>query len=211
MIPRKVPNVLFDESEVEDYGGTVEIKNKLSGFSFSGEYRFYTSSSKDSPRGFYFAPFLKYNKYSMDISAGFDYDATKAEYDDLTPEQQATADKINSDLYRLEVTGNFHGHLRQFGGGVMIGYQWLIADKISIDFNFFGIGVEADAVVFDLSSDAIDVDYEEWSNEIEAEVKDASFYGGDKIQVTAESDKVKVKAPFIMFMPRVGFSIGYAF
>lgn len=205
MVPHELPTFIYDEADVEDYGGTADLQNKISGFSVSGEYRFYTSSSKDAPRGFYVAPFLKYNKYKIETSAGFGYEATVEEYLDLTPEQQETA-TFNGLGYDLDVTGNFDAELRQMGLGLMIGYQWLIADRISIDWTFFGLGVDSYLFEVDISTEEIDVDYQEWGNEIEEEVKEFDYIG-DKTDVTVYSDKVSVKAPFVL--PNFKFAFVY--
>lgn len=209
MIPRGLPTALYDPSEVEDYGGSVNIQNKITGFSVSGEYRFYTSSSKDALRGFYFAPYLKWNKYKIATSTGFEYEASLSEYLDLTPEQQAKAD-YNGSGYDIDVTANFDAGFRQLGIGAMIGYQWLISDRVSIDWNFFGLGIDHTVFNVDISSEDIDVDYTKWGDEIKEEVKDFTIVG-DRIEVEVESDKVKAKAPFLLPNLRMGLTIGVAF
>lgn len=209
VVPNTIPNFIYDESEVEDYGGSVDIKNKLSGFTVSGEYRFYTSSSKDAPRGFYFAPYFKYNKYNAETSAGFDYDLTAEEYNNLEPEQQEVATP-NGLGYTLEVTGDFDANMRQMGGGVMIGYQWLISDVVALDFNFFGLGVDSYLFNFDLSTEDVDVDYTRWGEEIKEELEDFTLIGED-IQVTPEQDRIRVRAPFVLPNIRFSISLGVAF
>lgn len=212
LIPRKVPGVFFDESAVEDYGGTVDIKNRLTGYNLSLELRYYPGS-KGAPKGFYLAPYFKHNSWNALVSADFSYDATQAEYDDLSPAQQETA-VYNSDNgsrpWQLDVTGEFTGKIKQTGGGIMLGYQWLVNDKVSIDFNFFGLGVESDKVILGLKTDAVDVDYTEWEKDIKEGTQDFTQFGDVDIKV--ESDEIKVSlGPILLPSPRFGLSFGYAF
>lgn len=210
LIPRSLPGSLYDVSEVEDYGGTASLQNKIKGFSVSGEYRFYTGSSrKQALRGFYVAPYLKWNKYKIETTANFEYEASQSEYDDFTAEQQAVA-VFNGSGYDIDVAANFDAGFRQLGLGAMIGYQWLIADRVSIDWNFFGLGIDHTVFNVDISSEGIDVDYTKWGKEIEAEVNDFTIVG-DKVKVTVEEDNVNARAPFLLPNLRMGISIGVAF
>lgn len=210
-IPRKLPTVFFDEDAVEDYGGTVDVENRLSGYNFSLELRFYPGE-KEAPRGFYLAPYLKYNRWNALVSTSFDYEATDEEYADLTVAQQKTVTSSgNPDRpHLLEATGEFKGGISQAGGGLMIGYQWVINDQISIDWNFFGLGVESVSSDLTLTTDAVDVDYLEWKAEIEEGTEDFADFAD--VEVEAKSDEINVKfGPFLVPSPRIGFSIGYTF
>jgi len=210
LIPRSLPGTLYDVSEVEDYGGTASLQNRIKGFSVSGEYRFYTGSSrKQSLRGFYFAPYLKWNKYKIETTSNFGYEANLSEYYELTAEQQAAAE-FNGSGYDIDVAANFDAGFRQLGLGAMIGYQWLIADKVSIDWNFFGLGIDHTVFEVDISSEGVDVDYTKWGKEIEEEVKDFTVVG-DKIEVTVEKNSVNAKAPFLLPNLRMSISVGIAF
>jgi hypothetical protein len=70
LVPRQLPNYLYDEQLVEDYGGTIDLVNRITGFAGSLEYRMY-AGKKDTPRGLYFAPYLKFNRYAVSTSASF--------------------------------------------------------------------------------------------------------------------------------------------
>ena len=212
LIPRKVPVAFFDESAVEDYGGTVDIKNRLTGYNLSLELRYYPGS-KGAPRGFYLAPYFKHNSWNALVSADFSYDATQLEYNDLSAAQQETAVYNSSNSARpweLDVTGEFRGKIKQTGGGIMLGYQWLINDQFSIDFNFFGLGVESDKVILNLKTDAVDVDYKEWGTDIEEGTQDFPQFGD--VTVDVDTDEITVKlGPILLPSPRFGLSFGYAF
>ena len=197
LIPRSLPTSLYDASDVEDYGGTIDLSNRITGCSVSGEYRFYTSSSKDAPTGFYFGPYVKWNRYTAETSAGVGYEATPQEFADLTAEQQLTANLNGSGNYDLDVTASFDVSVRQVGLGVTIGYQWVIGEVFTIDWNFFGLGVDSYLFSADITSEDIDIDLNRFGEDIEREVADFDVVG-DKIDVTVESDRIGAEGPFYL-------------
>lgn len=213
LVPRKVPTFFFDEEAVEaEYGGEIEFGSKATGYNLSFELRYYPGS-KGAPRGFYLAPYLKHNHWGINVDAGFRYDVTAVQYADLTTDQQATAVPSADPFkpYTLTATGYYKGAFNQTGGGLMLGYQWLVSDKVSIDWNFFGLGIESDIVKLSLSTDAPDVDYQDWAEELDLATQSNSDFPVDVI-VEVESDEIKIKTSrFILPMPRFGFSVGYAF
>ena len=109
---------------------------RMSGFSVTPEFRFYTSSSKEAPRGFYLAPYLRYQNLTF-----------KGEY----------TKSYTSNDYPLEAkhTGHFNGkgNYSVMAAGCQLGVQWLIADRFSIDWSFFGIGLGSYKLEFTESSD----------------------------------------------------------
>lgn len=76
---------------------------KYSGLGIMPEYRIYPGS-KDAPSGFYFAPFLKYQNFSL-----------KSDYTDLGVPYEAKAS------------------LSGIGGGLIVGNQWLFGDVVALD------------------------------------------------------------------------------
>jgi hypothetical protein len=90
--------------------GTLSEKLTYSGPTIVGEFRYYlTNASKDVPRGFYVAPFVRYGSYTY-----------KYDYNDSDP---------NFSSYNY--TGKYT--VSSIGGGAMLGYQWLIADRVALD------------------------------------------------------------------------------
>ena len=96
------------------YSGFTITKVGIGGFSFLPEYRFYTE--KQAPNGFYVAPYLKFWRAAVSLTGK--NDTTSATY-------------------------GMVGSLNIYGAGVGIGYQWIISDIVSIDWNFLGLGVDA--------------------------------------------------------------------
>ena len=216
LIPRKIPTAFFDEEALEaEYGGRIDLGSKLTGYNLSLELRWYPGS-KGAPRGFYLAPFFKHNSWSVNVTSGFEYDVTQQEYEDeLDAGEKENAypivDGNPAAGYTVATTGQFTGTFKQTGGGLMFGYQWLVSDKVSIDFNFFGLGVESDRVILDLETNARNVDFNEWEAEIQEGSQDFADFGVD-IETEVRTNGIGIKtSSFLLPMPRFGFSVGYAF
>lgn len=220
MIPRKLPWDVVDESVIEDYNAEVEILKKISGYSFSLEYRFYPGSKKEAPFGFYVAPYAKYNSYSLKLTQYFEYMITQEDWDSLSPSQKQNTTFLPSyNMWNVEATGTFVGNFNQAGVGVMFGWQWQLGANLTMDFNILGLGIESDATSLELTADDADIDYREWGADIENKVEeymDGSpivdrFIGG-KVKVFVDPDKVRVETDRI-FLPaaRFSLSIGFSF
>ena len=186
-IPKTLNTIYFPIENSE--GEKVGIKR--TGFSVSPEYRFYTSSKKDAPRGFYVAPYLKYSQTKY-TGGGY-----------INIQQSGTDDPTT---YK----GDVDAFVNCFGGGVQIGYQWLINDKISIDWSFFGLGIDRNVIGVDIIPDDKSTNLEQMANDIEREAGEFPVIG-KKIKADAKDDKVVVKLPFLFPNLRGAISIGYAF
>jgi hypothetical protein len=91
--------------------GTWNTKDSYSGPTIIGEFRYYvTNASKDVPRGFYVAPFARYASYTEKYESSDASDPTNNSYNYT---QKYTTTSI--------------------AGGAMLGYQWLVADRVSLD------------------------------------------------------------------------------
>lgn len=86
---------------------------KVSGFAITPEYRFYLSESKEAMRGFYVAPFVRYQNLTLKD----DYSYTS--YD--------------SNGNPISYNNNAEASLNTFGGGILIGHQWIFKQRFSLD------------------------------------------------------------------------------
>ena len=179
LVPRKLPSFIYDNISEE---GNWDADNKLSGFFIMPEYRFYPTY-KIAPEGFYIAPFLRLNYYTLDISGDFD-----------------------------NVTADIKGKFTGFGGGVQFGMHWVIKERVSIDFYLAGIGLYYDNLSLRFESDDPDVDYNELGNDVEVDVTGIPLIG-EKTEVTVSdnNDYVDAKSSFIFPGFRTGISIGIVF
>lgn len=92
---------------------------KWRGFGITPEYRYYPSGN--GVNGFYLAPFLRYQ--SITISEEFSNDYT-------------TFDS-NGNISTVSLTEESSATLSTFGGGFLIGRQWIFGEHISLD-SFIG-------------------------------------------------------------------------
>ncbi|GGG37748.1 DUF3575 domain-containing protein [Hymenobacter glacieicola] len=89
---------------------TIDDETKISGFAITPEYRFYLSEKHAAPEGFYVGPFLRYQNLNLKTSS--------IEYDPNTGEEYTSTDE---------------GTLNTFGGGVVVGRQWVFKERFALD------------------------------------------------------------------------------
>ena len=84
---------------------------RLRGFALTPEYRRYLSADKNALQGFYLAPFLRYQH--LTLTNDFQQPAADPDGSSTAEQQQAT--------------------LNTYGGGLLIGHQWLFGNWFSVD------------------------------------------------------------------------------
>lgn len=207
-----LPGLLDPDVTPSDYGLPVGITNTISGYNFVPEFRIYLNKH-DNPRGFYFSPYLKFAKYSAVFNQTFNYDFTAAEYDELDDEIQAYIDENNPSLdVNTQLTSSFG----TIGGGIQFGYQLLIAERLSLDFYFLGIGVNQVTIsteVFSPDADALGIDYTVWGDEIESALDDLDGIPllDPDFEIESETNKIVATAKALAPWYRGGLKIGFAF
>lgn len=105
------------------YTGFSVDDTKFTGFGITPEFRKYLSSSKNAPEGFYIAPFLRYQSFNLKVDESGWYDEETGETEDV----------------------NGKATMNTFGGGMLIGGQWVFADRCVLD-TFFGPSYNAGSV-----------------------------------------------------------------
>jgi len=135
----------------------------------------------NAPTGFYLAPYLQFRNLSSGLEG--------------------------------EVDG-YYGDIKfsygNFGGGLLLGAQWLIKDKVSIDWQFFGIGVNRNTVKLRLESNDPSIDFKEFETDIDESLSDVPILG-NKIETTSGDDFGEMKSNFIFPALKGGLSVGIAF
>jgi hypothetical protein len=162
-------------------------KMKISDWSITPEFRWYPGTNKGAPHGFYIAPYLRYSSTSLELPL------------DFTP-----SGGLAPRTYNIE--GNYSG----FGGGVMFGVQWLIKEKVSIDWWILGghygtgsasVSIKDDFTVLPPAQRA----------ELKAEL-DAIEIPAGKISSSITDTEAKIDVTSLpYFGVRSGLTIGYAF
>ena len=113
MPKRSIPFFGTIENIVKDKGAIDILKDvKMNAFSFTPEVRFYFGN--EGMRGFYIAPFLRYDRFSVDIPVDYIY-KDQIEY--------------------VTINGNGDG----FSGGLSFGAQWRLASQWYLDVTFVGL------------------------------------------------------------------------
>ena len=192
---KKIPK--FTQNLVEDIIGNEADKSEESSMEvffkelryttliITPEARYYLSGKKGAPKGLYLGAFLRYSQHSgTSIYPHERSDGSIAEFD---------------------------GELKSnaFGGGLDLGIQWLIKDKISIDWTIIGIGVNKSVLDFRVESENMTP---EDIIDITTEIKD-NYTGGDifTLELTAGNDYVNAVYTGLLPILRFGLSVGYAF
>ena len=88
----------------------------FTGFGVTPEYRFYLSNTKEAMRGFYVGPFLRYQNLELKVG---DTSGSSSEG---------------------------RAELNTFGGGVVVGHQWIFRERFSID-TFLGPSYNGGSIV----------------------------------------------------------------
>lgn len=112
MPKRSIPFFGTVEDIVKDKGAIDILKDvKMNAFSFTPEVRFYLG--KEGMRGFYIAPFLRYDRFSVELPVEYIY---------------------KEQLESVTINGNVDG----FSGGFAIGAQWRVYKDFYLDWMIMG-------------------------------------------------------------------------
>ena len=187
MIPRELP---FKKYFVDNYEELAEndmpdnplTAMKMNGISANFEFRFYPGG--EGPKGLYLAPFFKYTKYSFN-----------AEYVDKTS-------YINEVGYKLD------GSLNLTGGGLLIGYQWLIKERVTVDWWFVGPAVYAGKAVANLKAENMPADDSMY--DVDYSAYDDIPYLGLEVDVKSRTE-AEITTEKLVPGYRFGLSVGFAF
>ena len=181
-------------SSINDNSSSDKVSNDaFSTMSIRAAYRHY-SGHRIQPSGFYFSPYLKYQKMNA------------------TADNQKTGpDPINPNLTK-QYTEKFTIDGNTLNFGIQWGVQALIAKRISLDFYFLGLEAGLLNITATVKSSDINMINEVESN-VRTNVKDLPSFLADKITVKRNgTDQVDVTGSSIPYpWLRGGISIGIAF
>lgn len=161
----------------------------FNGFRITPEYKLYTG--EDGAKGVYFDFWAKFSSYSLDNENYIQ------DYDNISG--NSTSDEFTLD-----------GSITNIGAGVGIGTQWFIKDLISIDILWLGLGYNHSSFKAQYSTDAVDVDWDQWEADAKDESSIYSKIGDPEFEQTEDGLKMTLasKLPIIL---RGGISIGVKF
>lgn len=172
-------SVIESVEDLVNENSSTKMSNELWGWHIKPEFVCYPGK-KGSPKGYYIGGYGKVDHYGLTMNV----QTTKNEYDN-----------------GLGIT--------RVGGGLIMGYQWLIANRVSIDFWFFGIGVDYYMMSASYKAKASESLSADDKKDIEDNVKAIS---ADAAVKYINGREAKVDFPGIIFpCSRFGLSVGVAF
>jgi hypothetical protein len=186
-IPKKVtlPKNFGDYLVTNEQGNAV-ISDAASNFKLSSiliDYRVY-KASKGALRGFYYAPYLNFRKGNMVLvvpNTEFNYEET------------------------------FSGSGTTFGGGINLGVNWLIKNRVSIDWTFLSLGLQSINTIGSYNTTDSTVDVQRYTDDVERNIAKLPLIG-KKFKVAADGDNVSVKLKNLLFPDgAMRLTIGVAF
>ncbi len=159
-----------------------DLTDLISGFSVSPEYRFYFGKdNRKSPRGFYMAPYARVSDYKLTLNDTYEDHNTL----------------VDASLFTT-------------GLGLQLGAHWIFGDRFSLDWQFFGLGVDMHNLQLDYSSDEEGVDYSGYADSVHENNKDIPFFGS-KLETESGEDYVKASGKIVFPGVRGRLTFGIAF
>ena len=190
-IPHSLPSFLTSAFEEEGTDVGIGISDsELSGWGFGAEYRFYMGKEKEAPNAFYMAPFFDHKKSTVSITGKYN----------------------NSDTGVIGADATIEGHWKRTLLGLQLGRQWIINERISIDWGFVGFGFRANSLGLSFKSSDANENYEEWKNDIEVYLEDIPLLQ-DVFELAADNveNLVKADAKYPDVFAKTSLTIGIAF
>ena len=179
---RSIPGVITDLLVDEPIGGDYLTPMKFSNIAITPEVRFYTSATRETPRGFYLAGFLRFNRFKL------------------------TSEYVYKDPFSKSFNVDLTGTVSQIGGGVMMGYQWIFGDRVSLDWFFFGPSFYSTKFTVLLESNDTGLDYNGLSAEFSTDIE-----GLGTVETTVTTSSAESTLSKGLFGWRSGITLGVAF
>lgn len=181
-VPRgsKAPNWVSNDVSFEGQGATTT--NKFYGFGVTAENRFYFANN--APRGFYIAPYARYNRIWLDHITE-------------NPENKGTT----------TVTGAFGG----FGIGGSLGWQFRMGEHMTLDATFVGVDMKLMRATLIYETTDPENDIAAFRDKVQETVGDIPLIGS-KLVAAIDGDRVKVHSPRLAIPAyRFNLTVNYAF
>jgi|AntRauTorckE5430_2_1112549.scaffolds.fasta_scaffold02695_3 hypothetical protein len=183
--PVDIPSAAVDFTE--DAGSTNALTvtdGKYNNFYVALEYRIYTGG--EAAKGFFVAPYLKISNYSVDVNGTYNND--------------------NNGFVDVPAEVNLGYFATSIGG--QLGYQWIIKDKVTINWSFVGLGVGFNRVSAGFTAQDNDV-FEAWEQDVNDFLAD--FPGSYQLESDNAARTIDAAATVVLPAARASLSIGYMF
>lgn len=178
--PTRMPNLLENTFDLSGEGKTV--KNRYTSFGAILENRFYPG--ENALRGFYLAPYLRYNHFSL-------------------------ARTTETDETGFATT--FKGAINGVGLGGSLGFQVRLSDHISLDATIAGVDVKWLRGTLTYRSNDPNSDAEQLRQEVQEAVEDIPIIG-NRLSAAIDGDRIRVHTPGVVLPAyRFNLSVNYVF
>jgi hypothetical protein len=183
--PIDIPSQLVDFTEGTGSTNNLVINDgKYNNVYFAAEYRIYTGG--EAAKGFFVAPYLKLSSYSFEVNGTYN----------------------NNDNGFINIPAEVNlGYFSTSIGG-QLGYQWIIKDKVTINWSFIGLGVGFNRISAGFTAQDNDV-FQAWEQDINDFL--ANFPGEYQLQSDNAARTIDASATVILPAARASLSIGYRF
>jgi hypothetical protein len=176
----KVPGWLSDRIDVTESDDAAT--NTYTSFGLTVENRFYLSG--EAPRGFYLAPYGRYNRFAV---------------------ERVTVNAANGAETSLK------GSVGAFGLGAAAGWQFRLGEAVTMDLTFAGLHLNWMRGTIRYSTDDPDNNIGAFRDEIQEKLEKIPIIG-QQLSAQIEGDEVKVHTPgAILPGYRFNLTVGYAF
>jgi hypothetical protein len=172
-------------TDLDSTGRVAANTANLSGITFTPEYRFYPSG--EAPKGFYINPFVRILTYKTALDVAYTDNSG-----DIT-----------------DVESTFR--LLTAGPGLSVGYQWLIADRITIEWNG-GAGLTFGVIRYkgSIADGQLGSDPQEFLDELNMYIQENTPIGREL--TLQDADALKFTLPGAVWpVLRSNLTIGFAF
>jgi hypothetical protein len=153
---------------------------ETSHFAIYPEFRLYTGFNI-APEGFYIGFQGKYAKTNFDLN-GLILDETDTHYE---------------------------GSVTSAGGGLQFGHQWLINEKLTVDFYFIGFSIQKTTISGTVTSTNSNADFESMETSLEESVENIPVL--NKLEATSTDNSLVTELGSLSLGLRTGVSLGITF
>lgn len=171
---------VLDIESMFDTDGGIGLTALEQGFHSAVEYRFYVGNT-DAIKGFYLAPYARYWHFNAILN-----------------------DYIGGTYFDID------SRLTSFGLGFQMGYQWVIKDRFTIDWYFFGVGAERFRLNGFYETASSGFNYNSIRDDV-LEVFEGFGIIEKNVVATPNSDNLHVVIPILGPGIKTGLSLGFAF
>lgn len=178
--PTKMPNLLENNFDLNNEGKT--LKNRYTSFGATLENRFYLAGK--APRGFYLAPYARYNHFSLTRTA----------------QEEET-----------QYSTSFKGAINAFGFGGAMGVQFRLGDHVTMDATLVGLDLKWMRGTLTYSTTDPNNEVAAFRDEVQKSVEDIPLIGS-KLSAAIDGDRIKVHTPGVVLPGyRFNLSVNYVF